>query len=314
MSISWQEQYIPLKFQLSDFTLFKKYFHLNVCDIGITKNSHHIDLDRVKDTPLKGNQNGFLIHSFPLQGKLPLLSFANEFVIYKSNSYERYYIDLDLSFEEYQNKFSSKTRSTIKRKIKKFEQNCNGRIDFRSYRSDENINEFYQYALQVSEKTYQTRLLDAGIPKSELFREEIYNLSKTNSARAYLLFFENKPVSYLFLRAKSKVLFYNYLGYDPEYSHWSVGTILHWFAIEDIFKENYWELLDFTEGEGQQKSIFSTGSRECANIYLLRKTFPNLIFIFTHLCFNKFSEKMGRFFEIIKIKSSMKKIIRLRLR
>ena len=50
------------------------------------------------------------------------------------------------SFAEYKNKFSSKTRSTLNRKIKKYTEYCDGRISWKIYKSAEEMPEFFKCA------------------------------------------------------------------------------------------------------------------------------------------------------------------------
>src|SRR5512139_3024605 len=100
-------------------------------------------------------------------------------------------------------------------------------------------------------------------------------LAEAGQVRAYLLFDNDRPVAYLYCPASKGVLLYQYLGYDPEYSSWSVGTILQWLALEQLFGERTYELFDFTEGQSDQKRQFSTHSVRCANVYFLRRTLVN---------------------------------------
>ena len=56
--------------------------------------------------------------------------------------------------------------------------------------------EFFRYARTVSEITYQEKLLDAGLPDSEEFLGEMERLAQQGHVRGFILFLEDKPVSY----------------------------------------------------------------------------------------------------------------------
>ncbi|QJQ07721.1 GNAT family N-acetyltransferase [Undibacterium piscinae] len=40
-------------------------------------------------------------------------------------------------------------------------------------------------------------------------------------------------------------LIYAYLGYDPDYLKLSVGTVLQWLALQDMFAETRFKIFDF---------------------------------------------------------------------
>jgi hypothetical protein len=46
--------------------------------------------------------------------------------------------------------------------------------------------------------------------------------------------------------------------------------------MRQLIGEGRFRLFDFTEGEGQHKQLFSTGSVECVDLLLLRRTPANL--------------------------------------
>ena len=112
----------------------------------------------------------FLIRSLRVAGKQPVLRKQHDYLCYVSSQHQRYYIDMRLSFEEYKSKFSSKTRSTLNRKIQKYAEYCGGRHFVEGLPSPEEMPEFFQLARAVSRITYQEKLLDAGLPDSEEFQ------------------------------------------------------------------------------------------------------------------------------------------------
>jgi hypothetical protein len=65
----------------------------------------------------------------------------------------------------------------------------------------------------LSALTYQERLLDAGLPADAL--GEMQDLARRDAARAWLLFIDGRPASYLYAPAEGAALRYAYLGYHP---------------------------------------------------------------------------------------------------
>jgi len=187
---------------------------------------------------------------------------------------------------------------------------ANGEIDFRIYRTAGEIDEFFTIALKVSKDTYQERLLDAGLPDDEGYRAAIVSLAETDAVRGFLLFNNGEPVSYLLLVARNDVLLYKYLGYAPAYTKWSPGVVLHWLALQHLFAEQKFALLDFTEGEGQQKRTFSTGSVTCVNVFCLRPTAKNILAVTLHMLVNGLSAAAGKVTESLGLKTGLKRLIR----
>ncbi|MGB4497253.1 MAG: GNAT family N-acetyltransferase, partial [Methylococcaceae bacterium] len=222
------------------------------------------------------------------------------------------YIDLtSFSFENYQKKFSAKTKSTINRKIKKYAEHCGGSISWKTYTLPNEMRQFFELARTVSKLTYQERLLDAGIPDSEEFICKAEVLAGKQCVRAYILFDDdNKPVSYLYCPVQNNVLIYAYLGYDPSYMKMSVGTVLQWLAIEQLFAEGCFRYFDFTEGQSEHKRLFATHQRQCANVFFVKKTLPNQLIIYSNFFVNMFSKQLGVILEKLGIKAKIKYFLR----
>jgi len=215
----WQTRDVPFKFQLSDWTLFQASIRMQLRSVELTEadDPAHIAIPG-EDHLIQGSQ-GFALRRQPLEGVLPRLARSGPFLRYVPQQYQHCYIDLGTSFEEYQKKFSSKTRSTINRKIRKYAEHCGGTLKWQAYRSPDDVAAFFQLARTVSKLTYQEKLLDAGLPDSPEFMEHARALAVDGQLRAYVLFDGERPVSYLYCPVRDGVAIYAYLGYDPAYMH-----------------------------------------------------------------------------------------------
>jgi CelD/BcsL family acetyltransferase involved in cellulose biosynthesis len=94
--------------------------------------------------------------------------------------------------------------------------------------------------------------------------------------RGWVLFLDGEPISYLYAPAEGTTLIYAFLGYDPDHAAWSPGAVLQFEAMRQLIEEGRFSLFDFTEGEGQHKLLFGTGTVECVDLLLLRPTFGNI--------------------------------------
>ena len=306
----WETRQVPFKYQLSDLTLFRATVRLQVRSVMLTDGAAAVATLVAPDDALPKGSEGFLIRAARVTQAQPPIGTAGPYLCYVLQQYEHYFIDLRLTFEQYKNNFSSKTRSTIKRKIKKFSEHCDGQLDWRTYQQPAQMREFYQHARTVSRKTYQERLLDAGLPDHEGFVAEMEQLASTDCVRAYVLFDRGRPVSYLYCPVRDGVLIYEYLGYDPEYLKLSVGIVLQWLALEQLFAEQRFAFFDFTEGESEHKRMFSTAVNRCANVVFLRKTLRNRVLVHTHSWMARFSGQLGASLDRLGLKAQIRRWLR----
>ncbi len=309
MTDIYQTKTKSLRFRLGEKPLFSVQLLMLVYTV------HFLDCHEEGDPDIGGltlsdEVEGVFFPSYPVGKRRSRLSFRNRMIRYVPQSYSRYYVILKGTFDEYLAKFSSKSRSTLRRKVRKFTKFCGGSVEFRVCRSPQELQDFFQLAGQVSAKTYQEKLLGAGLPDSPEFIEEAVRMASSDHVRAFLLFHDNRPISYLFCPIRENVLYYQYLGYDPEYGNWSPGTVLQYLAMEYLFTDTGAEVFDFTEGEGQHKKFFATGNVECEEIYYLKRTLRNYTIVATHCALHAVTRMTVKTLEFLRIKKIVKKMIR----
>ena len=256
--------------------------------------------------PPPADAHGVLLRSHPVEDPLPRLARVGDHLRYVPQQYERHYVELTGTFEDYLQRFSSKSRSTLKRKVRKFAKHSGGDLEWRQYRTAEELEEFYPLARQVSAKTYQERLLDAGLPDTEEFRQRM----RTEESRGYLLMHAARPVAYIYSPCDDGIMSYTFVGHDPEYNSFSPGTVLQYKVLEDLFSTNGVKLFDFTEGEGPHKSFFSTHSVLCADIYYFRRSLRNSCVVRIHAAVDAFSRALGALLDRLGLKAKLKRWFR----
>ena len=306
----WRFRNVPIKYQISDWTILSVPLRLQVRSVALGDETpqHRTPPPPVHEL-MEGSQ-GFLIRSLPVSATLPRLSRTRDYLCYVPLQYEHCYIDLSLTLEKYQKKFSSKTRSTINRKIRKYAEHCGGNIVWKTYQRPDEMREFFRFARMVSKVTYQERVLDAGIPGTEDFIRHAESLAALQRVRAYILFDRERPVSYLYCPARDGVLIYAYLGYDPAYMKMSVGTVLQWLALEQLFNEAHFRYFDFTEGESDHKRLFATHQRRCANVLLVKNNLRNCLLIYSQILMDRFSRWLGTGLASLGARATMRRFLR----
>lgn len=193
--------------------------------------------------------------------------------------YRRYFIDMRGTFEDYLARFSGKTRSTLRRKARKLADEVDGALEVSEHRTPAEIETFLAEAMPLSARTYQARLLDAGLPEDEASRAAMMTKAEAGEMRCYLLRAQGKPIAYLSLPVEGVTLVYAHLGYDPDWARLSPGTVLQMHALETLFAEQRFRRFDFTEGEGAHKAMFGTDSVECASFLLLKGDVSNRLLL-----------------------------------
>ena len=225
--------------------------------------------------PESDDADGYRVLSAPEDHLAHILASHPSHILGGFQAYRRYYIDMAGDFNGYLARFSSKTRSTFNRKRRKLAELSGGTLDLREYHAPHQIAEFMEHAIPLSRRTYQTRLLDAGLPEGEDAIAGMRDLASRDALRAYLLFLDGKAISYLYLPIDDGIISYAFLGYDPDFANLSTGTVLQLEAMERLFAEQKYRYFDFTEGEGAHKAMFGTDSIAACSFFLLKASATN---------------------------------------
>ncbi len=236
--------------------------------------------------PLGPRDDGYLVTALPAQRLAEVMAGRPELRAFVRQRYRRGYARLDQDFETYLDGFSARSRATCRRKLRRLAERSGGAIDVREYADEDGLRRFHALARAVSEKTYQERLLEAGLPDGPEAIAEMLALAAAGRARGWLLFLGGRPIAYLYAPAQGLTLIYAYLGYDPDFAELSPGTVLQLEAMRLLMAERRFRLFDFTEGEGQHKRLFASGGVDCVDLLLVRRSAANLLAGYTLTAFD----------------------------
>lgn len=309
----WFKQSISFTTRLGEISLFTWPLDAYVLKAHFTKLSAHPTIPAELSALFKDSVDVVVMRSHPVNTPLlPRLSILPQAIRYVPANYQRYWVVFDGDFENYLKKFSSKSRNTLLRKVRKFAEFSGGEIDWREYCKPEEMREFYKLAGEVSQKTYQERLLDCGLPTDQKFQDNMLALAAEDSIRGYLLFHQKKPIAYIYCPVRDGIALYEYVGHDPEYQRWSPGTLLQYFALQCLFTANHIRIFDFTEGEGAHKAFFATNNQYCADIYYFRRTWCNFSKVALHVSSDRLSRGIVQVLDRLGVKATVKKLLRSR--
>jgi len=305
--VNWKPFPFRLTFRLGMIHIGSATFRAIKPGVHPFKLPAHPDFELLPLDVFDSGTQAIIIRSHPIQKPLKQLSTQHGALCYVMGTYRHHYVDLSGTFQEYLDRFSSKTRNSLQRKVRKLLKEG---IEFRVYRSSEELLCFHRLAREVSLKTYQENLLRTGLPDTTEFKDELRSRGEQDTARAFLLVKGSTPIAYLYSPVEQGVLMYDHLGYDPQFRQDSPGTVLQYLALEFLFAEQKFAMFDFEEGEGQHKQMFATHNLECADILLFAPTLRAKALVRAHLVLNASVRAAMRITERAGLKGRLKRLVK----
>lgn len=223
----------------------------------------------------------------------------------------RYFVRLDGTFEEYLGRFSTKTRSSLRRKWRRLVREAEDTVRFVRYGAG-GFEEFYQSAREVSRYTYQEIMFDAGLPDDAESARSMREQMDAGGAAGFVLFVGSAPIAYLYCPAERGVFEYQYVGFRPDYARWSPGTVLLLMALEQLFEDSEAIAFDFTEGGGESshKAFYATDSVGFETMAVLPGTLRNRCLILARAGVDRMSLAAGKFLSALGVKEHARKLLR----
>jgi Acetyltransferase (GNAT) domain len=234
-----------------------------------------------------------------------------EFLLYLPEKLSQHYvINLPASFEEYLQKFSAKTRNNLRRIVRKLQKDSRTEVQLSRITSPEQVDSFVDTAVEVSKKTYQWNLLGSGLRKPEVLKRNLRFLAEGGCLRCYLLLCGKEVCAFMICHQRNEICHSPAIGYDPKWESYSVGTILQFLVIEDLFTYDRPAVFDFGTGAGGQKEFFGNAHYLDADIYLLRRRVYTYLACSVHRASNNLAMYTRRLFDHLHLKTPIKKFIR----
>ncbi len=211
------------------------------------------------------------------------LGFDRNAIRYVSHRGRRHFIDLlPGAFDDYFAKFSAKTRNTLKRKIRHFAERSGGTVDFRIYRSPDEMIEFRRQALTVSLVSYQ-RKIGFGLPETAEFSTNLMEAAANGRVCGFLLMEHDEPVAYVYCRIDQDIVVYSYCGYDPKFAQFSPGTVLLFLIIRWLFQQNKFKTFDLGNDGWGYKTMFATGAVKYVKVIWFPKRVSYFVLVILHM-------------------------------
>lgn len=299
---------VPIRFAVGDLRLFTLSLHVQEL-LG-----HFLESPVTASDVMRVHQE--LGGRSPVLGRSIILSeidrqFASSSMGVKILAqYDRHFVALRGTFLEYLGHFSSRSRSTLTRKVRKFQGAGTGEMDWSTYRHTYDVEPFLVEALPLSKRTYQHRLLGSGLPTTAEYRDHLRSLAAQDQFRGWILRLGGQPVAYICSEAIGRTLLYDYVGFDPDRADLSPGTVLQYLVLEQLFSERTFAYFDFTEGSGGHKELFGTDKRTCVDILVTNTSVSTNALLVAHRAFTRMSQFAARSVERVGLKSKLRRFLR----
>lgn len=222
--------------------------------------------------------------------------------------YERRLITLPNTFDGYMRSLGSKTRQDLRRQKRRLYEQVSDKVAYRAFTSTNDIPDFLSDAEYISKKTYQWHMLEMGV-KNTGDRESLLKFSANkNWFRSYIMYCNEVPVAFMLGYLHNENYESAQIGFDPSWSEYSVGNILHMHVVEDLISLNAnIKTFDFMYGDNQNKKRLSTHSRHERNYLLAPATLRWKIMLRFVTAGNRLIEKAGNIAEKYQIKSKIRR-------
>jgi len=169
-----------------------------------------------------------------------------------------------------------KDRHEFRRHQKRLAADFPGRVNFRCYRHEHEVDELARGAEKVSAKTYQ-RALGVGFQPSVEVLDYLLAMARKNGMRGCVLYVDEQPCAY-FIGVQSKDSFHaNFMGFDPQFGKYSPGLLVLMHSIEHCFEaEHRATRIDFGWGDRRYKRAFCNQSRQDGPTYVYARSWTGL--------------------------------------
>ena len=305
-ALNWQDVDAAFNYRIGDIEIGTVWLPVS------SPTNYFLELEKAVDvrTLVPARGRGILIRSLPVAQPLRRIARRPGVVQYVPRCYRRYMTDMSLTAEQFLAGMSGKSRNTLKRKVRRFEEKFGPGIDCREYRTETDLPAYFEAAREVSRVTFQERLLDFGLPDSFEFKKKVEDQARAGNFRGNVLFAKGRPIAYVHTPLVNHTAIYAYLGFVPDYAEWSPGTVLQWLLMQRMFEDGEIRWFDFTEGQGPHKEFFSTQNWLCADVWLFRPTLRNWLLILSHAGLDSIGSVAGKVLNWLGLKKQVRRLLR----
>ena len=258
-------------------------------------------------TIIKPNE-GLSIEGLPVESILYKESLDYNY-IHLGKPYLHQSITMPATYVSYLDQLSNRSRKSILYSQRKAKKDFSVKL----VKCDalDKIDDFLDDAITISKTTYQWNLLGLGLRDKEALKASLIKWQKKKALCCYILQFDGMPVSFMLGYIYKSTYYYIDVGFNPEWSKYSVGSVLQLEVLEELYSLTLPPTsFDFSTGYGEHKARFGNVEQNEVNMMLLSNTFKNRFRVFFYNFFSKMSDSLVELLDRFGIKKRLKKILR----
>jgi CelD/BcsL family acetyltransferase involved in cellulose biosynthesis len=221
---------------------------------------------------------------------------------------EHHRLNFPDTLEQYWEGFSSKTRSTMRRKVKKLAKDTGKEVTLERY-TDRDLEKYARDTHAISQRSYQYHLLGQGIQDREAFLARCKEAASHGWLRGYVLHLGGEPIAFMHGWQYRGVYLYLETAYDQELRSHSPGTVLHIMVIEDMFEHDTPKVFEFGV-HGDQKATFGNASHRAAEVFLIRPSAYPMVATGLYRLSNAGTEAAKKVLDRYGVKDKVKQMMR----
>lgn len=196
------------------------------------------------------------------------------------------------SYEEFLGSLSRKERHNLKRYEGRLKAGFPGKMRIQCFRQENQVEDLVRDTEEIARKTYQ-RGLGVGFHDDLETREWLRTAAQKGSLRGCILYLGDHPCAFMIGVQYRQTLHGTSMGYDPQYTDYSPGSILlmHW--IREAFESNGRQSvaeIDLGPGDGRHKRALYNHVWQESLVYIFAPTFKGLVFNFQRTVVHLFNQ------------------------
>jgi Acetyltransferase (GNAT) domain len=173
--------------------------------------------------------------------------------------YHHWFMDFPKDLDAFLSSLERSQRSKLRRKYKRVLNSFQGRMQVRSFRTIADLEQAIPDMEQIARKSVK-RQLGYGFFDTQLTREQLLVEAERGWLQIYILYIEEKPVSFWKGTLYERCLRADHAGFDAAWSAFSPGIFLFLYILENLSDEDI-KTVDLGYGNGQLYECFGNERR-----------------------------------------------------
>jgi hypothetical protein len=183
---------------------------------------------------------------------------------------QNYILRISGDFRQVYSGLSSNLREQLRRKRKKIAADFQGNANFACYTQPGDLDSVIPEIEEVAQKSYQ-RGLGVGFRDTDAMRRRLAFCATRGWLRVLVAYLGGRPAGFSIGTICNKTYTSDFLGYDPQFRDYSIGTVLQSVLLERCCEEGV-QVIDFSAGYADYKKRFGNDSMTVARIYVFAPT------------------------------------------